>query len=155
VIKLAALALKGPMIAASVSTGLLMAGLILPFLLGPLGALASLGLVWASAGVLALVLLRRGEQPALFSLGAAMVLVSVLSLLLGGGMKEMLMLTLQFWMPALLLAYVLRRTVSLDLAVVAGAVVGLVSVLLMHIIMGDPEAAYCANNWRPWNPVWE
>ena len=76
-LKLAEMALRGPLQAASVSTGLLITGLLLPFLLGAMGAFASLALVWCSAGVLALVLLRQGTESALISLGIAIVLVSV------------------------------------------------------------------------------
>ncbi len=141
-VKLAAIALRGPFQAASVSTGLLLAGLLLPFLLGAMGAFASLGLVWCSAGVLALVLLRQGPSPAFTSLGIALLLVSVLSLVMGSGWLQMILVTLQFWLPALLLAYVLRKTVSLDLAVAAGAGVGIAAILLMHVLMGDPEAGW-------------
>lgn len=141
-VKLAAIALRGPFQAASVSTGLLLAGLLIPFLLGAMGAFASLGFVWCSAGVLALVLLRQGTNPAFVSLGIALLLVSAISLVLGNGWLQMILVTLQFWLPAMLLAYVLRKTVSLDLAVVAGAGVGVIAILLMHLLMGDPEAGW-------------
>ena len=72
-VKLAEIALRGPFQAASVSTGLLLTGLLLPFLLGAMGAFASLALVWCSAGVLALVLLRQGTNPAFASLGLSLI----------------------------------------------------------------------------------
>ena len=141
-LKLAEMALRGPLQAASVSTGLLITGLLLPFLLGAMGAFASLALVWCSAGVLALVLLRQGTQSALISLGIALVLVSVLSIFMGSGWLQMILVTLQFWLPALILGLVLRQTVSLDLAVAAGAGIGIFSVLMMHLLMGNPEAVW-------------
>lgn len=141
-LKLAEMALRGPLQAASVSTGLLLTGLFLPFLLGAMGAFASLAFVWCSAGVLALVLLRQGTQSALASLGLALLLVSVLSVVMGSGWFQMIVVTLQFWLPALILGLVLRRTVSLDLAVAAGAGIGIAAVLTMHLLMGDPAAAW-------------
>lgn len=141
-LKLAEMALRGPLQAASVSTGLLITGLLLPFLLGAMGAFASLAFVWCSAGVLALVLLRQGTQSALTSLGIALLLVSVVSMVMGSGWLQMILVTLQFWLPALILGLVLRRTVSLDVALAAGAGIGIFSVLMMHLLMGNPEAAW-------------
>lgn len=141
-IKLAALALKSPVSAAWVSTGLLFLGLVLPVLAGPAGVFGALLLIWSSAAVLALVLLRKGLQPALISVLAAVLLIGVLSLVASGSLTQLLLITVQFWLPALLVSWVLRKTVSLEIAVFAAAAIGICSVLYMYIAFGDPEALW-------------
>lgn len=64
-LSLARHALKGPLAAATVASGLLFLGLLLPLLAGPIGVFVTLPLIGCSAAVVSLVLLRRGPGEAL------------------------------------------------------------------------------------------
>ncbi len=139
-IRLAQHALKGPLAAAGVSSGLLCLGLLLPLLAGPAGVYITLPVIWCSAAIVSLVLLRQGVAPAVTALGAVMLMVLLMGMLSRGGMLQLFAIIAQFWLPAVLVAYVLRQTVSLDMAVMAGAAIGILLVVVMHLVVGDPVA---------------
>lgn len=139
-IKFAEHALRGPFAAAGVSSGLLCLGLLLPLLAGPVGVFITLPVIWCSAAIVSLVLLRQGVAPALTTLGTVLLMVLFMGLLSRGGMLQLIAIIVQFWLPAVFVAYVLRQTVSLDLAVCAGAAVGILLVMFMHLVIGDPVA---------------
>lgn len=141
-LRLASLALRGPYAAAAVATGLLFCGLVLPMLAGPMGAFAALMLIWASAAILALVLMRQGLPAAVLTVGAALAMLAVMSVFAKGALWQILLVTVQFWLPALIVAWVLRQTVRLDLAVVAACAIGLAAIVLMYMRLGDPEEAW-------------
>ena len=139
-IRLAEHALKGPMAAAGVSSGLLCLGLLLPLLAGPAGVFITLPVIWCSAAIVSLVLLRQGVAPALTTLGTVLLMVLLMGLLSRGGMLQLIAIIAQFWLPAVLVAYVLRQSVSLDLAVLSGAAIGILLIVLLHLFVGDPVA---------------
>ena len=120
----AAFILRGPMQAATV----VLAASMLPLL-------AVVG-----AGALALVTLRNG-----FLQGAVPALIagSVLSLfhwLTLGTAQPALVTVLELWLPVVLLAELLRRSVSLPLTVVAWMGLGMVAVIGFHWMVPDPVA---------------
>jgi len=137
-IRLAEIALRGPVAAATVSTGLLLIGLVLPLLAGPVGVFLTLPLIWASGAVIAFVLLRRGPGHAIYGVVAALALMLLLSVLSRGNLFQLVAVVVQFWLPSLLVAYVLRQSVSLSVAVLAGAAIGLFTLLFQYVAFGDP-----------------
>ena len=137
-IRLAEIALKGPVAAATVSTGLLLIGLVLPLLAGPAGVFLTLPLIWASGAVVAFVLLRRGPGHAIYGVAAALALMLILSVFNPGSLFQLFAVVVQFWLPSLLVAYVLRQSVSLSIAVLAGGAIGLFTLLFQHLVFGDP-----------------
>ena len=137
-IRLAEIALKGPVAAATVSTGLLLVGLVLPLLAGPAGIFLTLPLIWASGAVVAFVLLRRGPGHAIYGVAAALALMVLLSAFNPGSLFQLVAVVVQFWLPSLLVAYALRQSVSLSVAVLAGAAIGLFTLLMQHLVFGDP-----------------
>ncbi|MEX0421412.1 hypothetical protein [Spiribacter pallidus] len=104
-----------------------------------LGALMPL-LFWLSGAVIALVTLRRGViEGALIAAGAALVLWPLYGLLLGMPAAVLQPIAL-IWLPVMLLAEVLRRSVSLSFALQTGAVVAAVGVAAFYGLHGDPTA---------------
>ena len=139
-LSLARHALKGPLAAATVASGLLFLGLLLPLLAGLIGAFITLPLIGCSAAVVSLVLLRRGPGEALSAIVAVLLMVVVMGLLSRGGVTQLLAILLQFWLPAIVVAYALRQSIRLDIAVLVAAGVGLTTLLVMHIAFGDTTA---------------
>jgi len=141
-LSLARLALKGPLAAASVASGLLFLGLLLPLLAGPIGVFITLPLIGCSAAVVSLVLLRRGPGEAISAIVPVLLMVVVMGLLSrgGGGITQLMAILLQFWLPAILVAYALRLSVRLDVAVLVAACVGVATLVVMHIAFGDTTA---------------
>jgi len=139
-LSLARLALKGPLAAASVASGLLFLGLLLPLLAGPIGVFITLPLIGCSAAVVSLVLLRRGPSEAISAIVPVLLMVVVMGLLSRGGITQLMAILLQFWLPAILVAYALRQSVRLDVAVLIAAGVGVATLVVMHIAFGDTTA---------------
>lgn len=95
---------------------------------------------WLGAAVLALVTLRRGigdgvgvALPALAGLGAVY-------WLLMGTPAPALQMAIELWAPVLLLAFWLRRTVSLAIALQILGVLGALAVVALHLMQADLHA---------------
>jgi len=126
------------MSAAAMAVALLAAAILLPAVL-PVASLASLPLVIGSAAVVAFVILKRGEAAALHAAGLCLVILVVLSLVLAGTATQIPLVALVLWLPAIVAAVVLRRLVSLDLAVLAVVAAGLLTAVGVHLFTGsDP-----------------
>jgi len=94
-----------------------------------------------SGALVALVWLRHGSKQ-----GALAVVISLAAGTLIAGLSGRPALPagmmLSFWLPVLLMAFVLRKTVSLNLAILAGAMLALVGVLLTYMLLPDPAEAW-------------
>jgi hypothetical protein len=97
-------------------------------------------LLWASGAAVALVGLRQGLQPgALVLVGAAAALTVVLFPILGNALPGVIIAVL-LWLPVLVVAQILRTTVSLPLAVLGAGALGMLAVVLAYLALGDPAA---------------
>lgn len=93
-----------------------------------------------SGAVVALVSLRQGAAAGVALIGLAGAAAGVLAVLVLGSPWSMLEVLLACWLPVLLLALVLRATVSLSSAVQAAALLGLLGVMGFYLVLGDPAA---------------
>ncbi len=147
-IALARISDRGPMSAAAVAAALLLAALWVPRLLiagggaglAFFGSIISMVCLIASAAVVAFVALRHGELAALKVTGGCLLLLVVVSLVLYGTAVLIPIVAIVFWLPAIIAAFVLARTVRLDQAVLAIVACGVLSVLLFSLATGDPAA---------------
>lgn len=123
------------MVAAATAAALLAASLLLPAF-APAASLLALPLVVGSAAVVVFVVLRRGEMAALRVGGVCLAILVVLSLALTGAATRVPLVALVLWLPAVLAAVVLRRSVNLGLAVLAVTLSGLFVALGMELAVG-------------------
>ncbi|MFP4147409.1 MAG: hypothetical protein ACLFSI_06810 [Halorhodospira sp.] len=124
----AAFILRGPFQAATV----MVAASLLPLL----SVVAS--------GALALVTLRQGvRQGAMVGAMAGALLYALLFAAAGSG-EPALRLTLEQWLPVLLLAGWLRYTVSLPAALLLWLALGMLAVVGFHLVVPDPAAYWQA-----------
>ena len=124
------------MAAAALAALLLVAAILVPAVL-PAGSLLAMPFIVGSAAVVAFVILKRGESAALRGAGACVALLIVLSLLLYRSALAIPLIALVFWVPAILAAIVLRRTVSLDLAVLAITLCGALTAIGVQLFAGS------------------
>ena len=144
-IYLAKVADRGPLIAAGLAAALLMAALWIPvFLTGGVagGAMItasfiSMYLLICSAAVVAFVALRHGEVSAAQVVGGCLLLLLVLSAVLYQSVVHVPVIAIVFWLPAILAAIVLARSVKLDYAVLAIVVCGVLVVVGLTLFLGD------------------
>lgn len=146
---LARIAERGPLTAAGVAALLLLAALWVPALLiastGASGlllfvSLASMACLVASAAVVAFVALRHGEKSALQVAGGCLLLLVIVSTVLYGSVFHIPLIAIVFWLPAIIAAFVLVRTVNLNYSVLVVMGCGLLAVILLSIVMGDSAA---------------
>lgn len=136
---LARLADRGPTTAAALAAVLLIAALWLPVVL-PVGSFFAMFFIIASAAVVAFVLLRRGESAVVKTIGFCLVMLLVLSLVLYGSAIQAPLLAVVFWLPAILAAGVLGRTLNLGLTVLVILGCGVMTILALTFISGgDPQ----------------
>ena len=96
---------------------------------------------YVGAAAVALVTLRLGPAQGAQVLGGALAAVGVLGfVLLGSGPVNLLLMLLALWGGVWVMAAVLRASVSLALAVQAGALLTLLGVVLLYLVVGDPTA---------------
>ena len=144
-INLAKIADRGPLIAAGLAAALLLAALGLPALLvnGVTGggvlmaSFLSMYFLICSAAVVAFVALRHGEVSAFKVVGGCLLLLIVLSAILYKSVVHVPLVATVFWLPAILAAIVLARTIKLDYAVLAIVVCGVVAVVGLTLVLGD------------------
>jgi len=95
---------------------------------------------WVGAAVLALVTLRRGVADGLGVAVPALAGLGALYWLLMGTPAPAFQLGIELWAPVLLLAFWLRRTVSLSATLQILGVLGGLAVLSLHLMHGDLHA---------------
>lgn len=128
---LANYAVRGPLQAALVASSTL----ILSVVLAPL--------VVISSAVIALVWMRLGPRSAAIAIAISLAFTTVIALLTALPVMAPAGFMVSSWLPVLVMAWVLRDTVSLNLALLAGA--GLIALILAVVYLAIPDpAAY----WR-------
>jgi len=126
---LAAYAVRGPAQAALLSFSTLLLSLIFP------------PLVVISNAVIALVWLRLGPAKGLMVVAIALVAGTLIAAFSGkAAVPAALMMS--FWLPVIVMAYVLGRTVSLSLAILAGGVLAVVGVILTYMLVEQPSESW-------------
>ena len=150
-IGLARVADRGPLVAAGLAAALLLAALWMPVILGGgvspgllvFASFLSMFFLVSSAAVVAFVALRHGEVSAMQVVGGCLLLLVVVSMVLYQSAVHVPMVASVFWLPAIIAAVVLARTVKLDYAVLAIVICGVVAVTGLTLIIGDS-----AEFWR-------
>lgn len=136
---IARLADRGPGIAAGMAATLLMAALWLPIAFSS-GSVMAMLFVIVSAAVVAFVLLRRGEQAAIKTIGFCLGLLLLVSLVLYRSMIQVPLVAIVFWLPAIVAAGILGRSTNLGLAVLSILASGVVAVLGITAFAGGDAA---------------
>ncbi|WJW74789.1 hypothetical protein QVG61_09780 [Thiohalobacter sp. IOR34] len=95
-------------------------------------------LAYLGGGALALVTLRRGARPGLGVMGGGLLVLGLLGQILLGAALPLAFSGLLLWLPLWLAALVLRRSVSLPLAVLTILGLGLLLVAGSYALLGDP-----------------
>lgn len=129
-IGLANLALRGPFQAGLLSATLLMFGLLVP------------PLIWLSAAVPALVFLRLGPLAGIRVLAIGTAAAGGFSLMALGQVFQALMTEAFFWLPACIMAAVLRHSVRLDWSLLASAAMAALLVLGVFGATGNPAEVW-------------
>ncbi|MFK7890321.1 MAG: DUF2232 domain-containing protein [Granulosicoccus sp.] len=145
-IALARVADRGPMTAAAVAAILLLAALWVPVLLLTaagagilvllISTLSMLCLI-ASAAVVAFVALRHGEMAAVKVAGSCLLLLVLVSLILYGSALHIPLIAVIYWLPAIVAAFLLARTVRLEISIIAIVLFGLVAVVAFVMLVGN------------------
>ncbi|OED37339.1 hypothetical protein AB833_23975 [Chromatiales bacterium (ex Bugula neritina AB1)] len=128
---LAGYAVRGSLQAALVASSTLLLSLVLP------------PLVVVSSAIVALAWLRLGARA-----GGIAVLIAVVAstfIAIASGLQPLAptAVMLSSWLPVIVMAVVLRATISLDLAILAGAALVVIGLLCVYLVVPDPAA-----NWR-------
>lgn len=92
---------------------------------------------WISAGALTLVVLHQGKESAIRIIAIAGLATVILGWVGLGTPTVALVNILYLWLPAVLIAYILRQTVSLVLSIQILTVLGLIAVLVMYLMFPD------------------
>jgi hypothetical protein len=109
---------------------------MLAFVLPPFSTLTN----YLGAAVVSLVTLRIGVSQGLLVMVAATAVTMVFYRITGVPAATIAVTVLLLWVPCWLISLVLRRTVSLAGAMLAAAVLGLVSLVLIYAVVGDPAS---------------
>lgn len=147
-IGLARVADRGPLTAAALAATLLLGALWVPVLIVSSGAaglvlfasLFSMACLIASAAVVAFVALRHGELAASRVAGGCLLMMVVVSWGLYGTAIHIPLIATVFWLPAVVSAFILARTVKLNFAVLSTVLCGVLSVVILALVMGDTTA---------------
>ena len=126
---LAGYAVRGPAQAALLSFSTLMLSLFMP------------PLVVVSNALVALVWLRLGPVSGGVSVAIALVAATVIASFAGNPLAPAALM-MSFWLPVIVMSMVLRTTVSLNLALLAGAALALVGVLITYLVVDEPSEAW-------------
>ena len=97
-------------------------------------------LSYASGAVIGLATLKKGPREGLLVIAGSVLLSGMFAMVIVGSLKPALTFVLMTGLPAWLLAMVVRTTRSQGLAVVAATGFGVIAVLVLHVIVGDPAA---------------
>lgn len=123
---LAGFVMKGPMQGALVAACCLVLGALFPPFL------------WLSSAAIGLVWLRSENRDRLITTVVALVGAGVFFTLVSGSTLASVILASMFWLPVIVLALVLRRTVSLALCVLVAAGLGALMVLGIFAFVDNP-----------------
>jgi len=107
---------------------------MLAFLLPPFSTLTN----YLGAAVVSLVTLRIGVQQGLLVLVAATVVTMLFYQLTGVPAATIAVTITMLWVPSWLISLVLRRTVSLAFAILAAGVLGVLTLVMIYVLAGDP-----------------
>jgi hypothetical protein len=107
---------------------------MLAFMLPPFSTLTN----YLGAAVVSLVTLRIGVLQGLLVLVAATTVTMLFYRLTGVPAVSIAVTVLLLWVPCWLISLVLRRTVSLASAMLAASMLGIVVLVLIYAVMGDP-----------------
>ena len=107
---------------------------MLAFVLPPFSTLTN----YLGAAVVSLVTLRIGVSQGLLVMVAATVVTMLFYQFMGVPPATIAVTVLMLWVPCWLISLVLRRTVNLAGAMLAAAVLGLLSLVLIYVVAGDP-----------------
>jgi hypothetical protein len=127
---IASYVMRGPSQATLVASVTALLSLVLP----PLGLL--------SAGAIGLVTLRNGAGYGALVSGLSTLAIGVLAWLTLGSPLPAIGVLLMIWLPILALGVLLRSSRSLALTVQTAGAMGVMSVLLIYALSGDPAAAW-------------
>ncbi len=94
-----------------------------------------------SNALVAFIWLRLGPVKGAMAVGIALAAGTIVAAVSGFPLIPATLM-LSFWLPVILMAYVLRKTVSLDLAILAGAVLALAGVLITYVVLDHPSEAW-------------
>jgi len=133
---LAKLAVRNPIYAAAIASALVFGTAIPIKMLNILGMPIATVMLVASASLCALTMLRFGANSGLFVFGSGFCLLAVVGLLTGAGLNLGVM-ALFFWIPSSVGAYVLRRTVRLDIALAALGSLAALAMLSVYLLYPD------------------
>ncbi|MDN3519310.1 hypothetical protein QWY84_16990 [Aquisalimonas lutea] len=97
-------------------------------------------LAWLGGAALALVTLRRGPLEGFVTMAAASLALGVGLAAMGANPVVSALGVLEYWGPVYVLAWVLRVTVSLPLAMMASAAMAAVVLVGWHVLVTDPVA---------------
>ena len=97
-------------------------------------------LSYVSGAVIGLATLKQGPREGLLVIAGSVLLSGMFAMVIADSPKPALWFVVMTGLPAWLLAMVVRTTRSQGLAVVAATGFGLVTVLVLHVIVGDPAA---------------
>ena len=91
-------------------------------------------LSYISGGVVALVTLRRGPNDGIAVMLVSALLMAIVSTIAVGHYVIAVAYTVAVWLPVLILAIVLRKTISLPLALSAAGLLGIIGVVALHVL---------------------
>lgn len=123
---LARIAMQGPAQAGLLAAGVLLLSLIFP------------PLMWLSSAIVALSILRKGLLPAAQVIGIALSVHMLVNWWLFSSPFVMWFPLVFSWLPVVIVAVVLRFSVSLTLSFIVATGLGLASVLVIHLGLEDP-----------------
>jgi hypothetical protein len=140
---LARIAEKGPLVAISLAIGLLLVAMVVPQLI-PLMDLLSLPLTILSGSVMSYVCLRFGEQAAIQALVGGTLVLVVMSLVVFTNAWQLPLAGLMIWLPPSCAALILKRSVSLAMALMIIAGFGAAVVVVVQL-NSDAISSYWQN----------
>ncbi|VAX09995.1 hypothetical protein MNBD_GAMMA25-206 [hydrothermal vent metagenome] len=127
---LTAYVMRGRLQAMLAASALILLALILMPLSWPLS--------FFSAAIIALVTLVQGSREGILTLLGASLLVTLLGFLVPGNLYAIVVFALLVWLPVWLLAAILRQTVSLNLAMLGGGLLAILTISGFFLLSGDP-----------------
>lgn len=127
---LANYAVRGPLQAALVAS----CTLLLSTILAPL--------VVVSSAIVALVWMRSGPTTGAIAVGLSLLLSTAISLFSPLPALAVAGVMLSSWLPVIVMGWVLRDTVSLNLAIMAGAALVAIVIVMVFMVVPDPAAAW-------------
>lgn len=132
---LASYAMRGPSRAITVVLGMAIASLLFFPLSWPISYLG--------AGIVALVALTQSSRDSLLIVFGATVVLALLSSIIGSPQFG-IGYALAVWLPAWLVAQWLRQRQSLSQALLLAGLVGLLGIVVMFLLLGDPQQWWSA-----------